>query len=731
MSDLYSALASEQLSHISNYSGIFETGVSYKKFDFVYSTGDGLFYYAREDMVFGGGSNIQDSNRLSLVPDGPYTSEGRGHYIVDGFNDPYSVGSDFQVGQLISLSGSLKNNDGKYKILNIETDVVNSINNSYLLTGALITVVGIESDGINSLEISGANQLTLSEINVAPSENDNLWTADKFFFDADYGSTANFTCNNYSYDYGNGYSIKQPKTVNSLNFEVDLKFENRTNREANAIIHFLENHQGQKEKDKPSQNLLYSQGISGFRWDGSATFHPYDSLEVQTKNFYCSEFSHDLSFENSNNITVKLRSLDTSLLQKSESLLTNKADEYSSSEYYERNDVVFNSENHRYYYCKKQNNNLKPVQKNQIWTRLDGHFKDINKDYWSREFFWKPSIGLSVSQKPRVLDLSLIGGYTQVYKDGINESLLELDLKFDNRDDSEAYAILHFLEQHYGCIPFLFTPPAPYETLQNFTCQEWQHTYTYKNNHSITARFQQCAFNYSAQQYDNQSAPAPLQPGEVFLTSPFVMSEENVGSTIYADEKLKKRLYIKNVGDQVVSINSMGAVSDGGRSFNLIHGSVLSKDIDRSGYIFYLPTSGMPFGLNGKLVKISKTYSDGPDGGHSFIAMKIVNGEFTPDGSGASNFYFQNNKGQIKTANSSFVDCDYFVVTKLFENNGKTIIQPKSEVYVDVVSSPGSGHSISSLGLSPSKSGEYTGGVIIKHTGINITSSSIIKIFVV
>ena len=274
MSELYPVLASEQLSHISNYSGIFQAGASYKKFDFIYNTGDGFYYYAREDMVFGGGSNIQDSNRLSLVPDGPFVSEGRSHYIVDGFNDPYSVGSDFQVGQLISISGSSKDSDGIYKILNIETDVVSSISSSTVLTGALINVIGIGSDSIDSLEVSGANQLTLSEINVAPSENDNLWTADKFFFDADYGSTANFSCANYSYDYGNGYSIKQPKTINSLNFEVDLKFENRTNREANAIIHFLENHQGQQEKDKASPNLLYSQGISGFRWDGNSTFHP-------------------------------------------------------------------------------------------------------------------------------------------------------------------------------------------------------------------------------------------------------------------------------------------------------------------------------------------------------------------------------------------------------------------------------------------------------------------------
>ena len=731
MSGLYSALASEQLSHVSNYSGIFQSGVSYQKFDFVYNTGDSLFYYAREDMVFGGGSNIQDPYRLSLVPDGPYTSEGRAHYIVDGFNDPYSAGSNFQAGQLISLSGSLGSSDGMYKILNIETDVENSLRSPEVLTGALITVVGVGSDSINSLEVSGSNQLSLSEVNVSPSENDNLWSADRFFFDSDYGSMVDFQCNNYSYDYGNGYSIKQPKTINSLSFEVDLKFKNRTNREANAIIHFLENHQGQHEKDRSSPNLSYSQGVSGFRWDGNATFHPYDSVEIQTKTFYCSEFSHELSFENSNNITARFKNLDTSLLRKSDGLLVKKADDYSSNEYYEKNDIVFNSENHKYYYCKQENDNLKPVEKSLVWTRLNGHFNDLNKDYWSREFFWKPSIGLTVSQKPRMLNLSVGGGYTQVYKDGINESLLQLDIQFNNRSDSEAYAILHFLEQHYGCIPFLFSPPAPYESAKNFICQEWQHTYVYKNNHSIRAIFEQCAFNYTAQQYDNQSAPAPPQPGEVFLSSPFVMSEENVGSTIFAEEKLKKRLYIRNIGDQEVSINSISAVDYGGRKFELIYDAVIPEKVSRDGHTYFLPTSGMPFGLNSRAIKVSKNYSDGPDGGHSFMVMRRENGQFVPDGFGASNFYFQNNKGQIKTATSEFVDCDHYVVKGFFEKNGQYVISPKSEVYIDVISIPGDGSSVSILGLSASKSGEYMGEVFINHTGINKNSSSIIKIFVV
>ena len=46
------------LTNISNYSGIFVQGNDYEKFDFVYNTGDGLFYYAKEDITDGGNTVV-------------------------------------------------------------------------------------------------------------------------------------------------------------------------------------------------------------------------------------------------------------------------------------------------------------------------------------------------------------------------------------------------------------------------------------------------------------------------------------------------------------------------------------------------------------------------------------------------------------------------------------------------------------------------------------------------
>ena len=744
MSDLNEIFQTQSLTHISNYSGAYQTGVDYQKFDFVNDTGDGFFYYARQDVVDGGGIYIQNSFRLSLVANGPVTSDGRSHYIVDSWNQPDALGANLKAGQTINLSGSNEGSDGLYKILNIQKDLM-SVNNNPELTGSAINVIGVDGSRIETDEFENFNVLAISALSQSPSESETAWSKDLFFFDADYGSTVSFRANNYKYEYGNGYYILQPKNINSLNMEVDLKFKNRTNREANAIVHFVENHQGQHENDTPSPNLEYTQGISGFRWDGNATFHPYDSTETQTKTFFCSEWSHSLNFENSNDINVKLRNLNTSLLRKSESLFVRKADDYLPNRYYEKHDVVFSPENHRYYYWKNDDAGVGvgPVESKSEWSRKDGYFKDINTDHWTRDFFWKPSIGLNISQKPRMQEISQGAGYTQIYRDGINESLLNFDLQFNNRSDEEAYAILHFLEQHYGCIPFLYSPPAPYEKPQNFVCQEWSHTYNYKNNHSISAKFEQYPFNYTAQQYDNQSAPPPKQPAELSFPSPFVMSEENVGTTINSSDILKKRLYIKNLGDFPLYIYGVSVRSLGGRNFYKVGSGigVITGDLDREQYIYTLPTNqNLPFGLNGKYIKLSKVYTDGADGGNSFIVMRPSGGGFVPDGFGEGNVYFQDNRGRIRQGSSDFVQSNYFINTKFIEQNQVTTINGKEEGYIDILSSPGSNRRlvtsnyrnllVGAGNLSAANEGIHYGSIQIVSNGVYPSINGLIKVYV-
>ena len=76
MTEITELFKSENLTHITNYSGEYIPGNDYQQFDFIYYTGDGRFYYAKQDVIDGAGVFIQDNNRLSLIPNGPATSEG-------------------------------------------------------------------------------------------------------------------------------------------------------------------------------------------------------------------------------------------------------------------------------------------------------------------------------------------------------------------------------------------------------------------------------------------------------------------------------------------------------------------------------------------------------------------------------------------------------------------------------------------------------------------------------
>ena len=683
-----------KVGNISNYSGIFQTGADYKKFDFVYSTGNGLFYYAKEDISFGGGASVFDDNRFAFLPSeaGP-----NAHYIIDTFNRPDDINATFKPGHIIDVSGTTGSNDGRYKILNVEKNYTSTTFDN--LTGAAIKIWGTsESSVIENFEpASGGHYISISTLNAYPDSNPDLWSSDKFFFDADYGSTINFKANNIRHEYGNGYFSLQPKGVNSLTFEVDLKFKNRTNRESNAIIHFVESHLGQLEIQSPSPNLRYKQGISGFRWDGNAMFNPYRSVENESKTFYCTKFNHSLSFENSNNVDLTLRNLDSSSLRKSEQLFIRKAETFDENVFYEKNDVAFYTGNHQHYYWHSDHSasNKEPAEITTGFNNRQGYSADLNTGYWTRDFLWKPSLGLSIDQAPRMNEIS-IGGYVQIYNDGINENLLNLDLQFNNRSDEESYAILHFLEQRLGYLPFNFTPPAPYDTKQNFVCEEWSHVYNYKNNHSISAKFQQVPFNIPEEDYTNLDTPPDLAEGELIFSSPLSFSIEGEGEQIVPGERGKGRVQLKNIGDKPLTLYTAQTQSVDHGQFSVV-GQVssnvpfVSEELNREDYFFDLQSAGLPFGLNGKTVKLSKSYTPGvSDGGQMFTVVTGSAGNYKSEiVNGVPNSFYQNNRGQIKSGinevlNFNYQECNSYVVENFFKKNAKSVIEGGEVGYIDV-----------------------------------------------
>jgi phage-related protein len=112
----------------------------------------------------------------------------------------------------------------------------------------------------------------------------NNWTQ-KFYFSPDLVETLNFESLMYKNDLGHFY-LNQNVGLNPNFFDLQLSFNNRSDKEAKAILHFLENHNG----------------LDFFEYD---MYPPYTG----TRAFFCPEWSHTYNF--ADNHTIKARLIES------------------------------------------------------------------------------------------------------------------------------------------------------------------------------------------------------------------------------------------------------------------------------------------------------------------------------------------------------------------------------------------------------------------------------------
>jgi phage-related protein len=650
-------MVSPYKNNIQNYRGDFDPNQDYKKFDFVYNPQNSSYYYATNDVPAGGSLESSGSGiayyklDLSLAT---LDFEGK---RIGGVNFPESSNIPYDPQGLRSafIDESLNISVEDYNQLPDQTETRAGPGSKWYIT--------LGKDFFSPINIS------------------QLWIKDYFFFDADYGARVRFKANNNQVNFGNGYYSTQLEDINAFTCEFDLTFKNRTNKEANAIMHFLENHPGSQSSSPESMSLTYSQGIKGFYWGGDAIFHPYDSAEMQIKEFHCDKFSHQLEFENNNNLSVTLKNYTTSMLNKSESLYVKRAENYNSNIMYNRNDVVFMPQNQSYYYCMKSSGlNAFPIMVRNQWSRQGGSYIDVNKDIWARHFFWKPSIGLTISSNIKNYKINVGNSYTQIYKGGLNDNLLEFDLEFNNRDDKEAYAILHFLESNYGNRPFQYTLPAPYNEERTFICEEWEHVYNYRNNHSVKTRFKECPIKITPDILDSEKDKSPTVLGDPVLAifrNTTLRNNESISEFKYY-ENLRHRVKIRNSGGKDLNISSMDffAPENNGIVLSLAgqngSASCIAKPSDLN-YSVYLGRKNLPFNLSFKTVELGRSFTNGVDGGYSFLHNGVQ--------------FFQKNDGSIINRDTGEIETnvDYFIVESFFNANKTSVIKAGKSSYFDVI----------------------------------------------
>lgn len=155
---------------------------------------------------------------------------------------------------------------------------------------------------------------------------------------------------------------------------------------------------------------------------------------------------------------------------------------------YEKHDIV-NSDSF-YYYASVNHTSAAAFNIDYNDGKWLGKGTDSNGEE-KPQFIWTPAYNSPVNFKPRTKTIVFGDGYEQRIRDGINSNLLTFNLRFEGKTLQEATAICHFLYARDGVESFLWTPPAPFNAVKRFKCEEWEPDPAFYDNWTITASFKE------------------------------------------------------------------------------------------------------------------------------------------------------------------------------------------------------------------------------------------------
>ena len=104
---------------------------------------------------------------------------------------------------------------------------------------------------------------------------------------------------------------------------------------------------------------------------------------------------------------------------------------------------------------------------------------------------WTPSYNLGVQIVPRVKSVKMGDGYEQRMQDGVNTVLLSVTMSYESRTLKENLATAHFLHERGGFETFLFTPQPPYNKEKLFLARQWDSTYNFFDNYTLSVTFEE------------------------------------------------------------------------------------------------------------------------------------------------------------------------------------------------------------------------------------------------
>lgn len=139
-----------------------------------------------------------------------------------------------------------------------------------------------------------------------------------------------------------------------------------------------------------------------------------------------------------------------------------------------------------FYYSLTDGNTDTPSTSSALWGGLSSFNGNLKA-----KFIWRPSYGITTEHEPKTMEVKFGDGYEQRVVNNINNDLIKLQLTFDLRTEKESAAILHFLYARRAQSSFLFTPLPPHDIEKLFICKNFNDTYVYYNNHSLSCIFEE------------------------------------------------------------------------------------------------------------------------------------------------------------------------------------------------------------------------------------------------
>ena len=290
-------------------------------------------------------------------------------------------------------------------------------------------------------------------------------------FNKTYGCSASFSTKAERMNYGDNYFTNVIPSINNLNSQFNLNYDGLTDIQAKCLIGFFQN-----TFEYTPKNIVDS--YENVKID---LFFPYKN----NSKIYFSDLQYNSVEANLNKISIKCESAYDSSLDYRGFQVTGKdvTSFFNETKSYFKNDVVYyntNVESQKGYYWYTGIDNVIPTH-----TQRPSGVNSL----FTRSFYFQPELDFEIPIAPKFIKTEFNNSAAAYENYGINKTNLEFTYNLSNRSDKETEAILKFLDSNAGFKIFEMILPTPYNKLINVYCPEWNHSYKFKNNHDISAKF--------------------------------------------------------------------------------------------------------------------------------------------------------------------------------------------------------------------------------------------------